>query len=85
MNHRTGRLTWRDFEPSESEPAPTFRADPIEHTSDFGVVDAGATFAQPAPRRMWQEEIDSPWLVRLYGYALLLTVALSCVFAWRSA
>lgn len=43
----------------------------------------GASFKKPAPpRSMWQDEIESPWLIRLYGYAFLGAIALSCVVGW---
>lgn len=79
MNHRTGRLTWRDFEPSESVPAPTFCADQVEVVSDFGVIQPGAHFNKPPPRRMWQEERDDPRLVRLYGWSFSAAIVASAL------
>ena len=50
MNHRTGKLTAADFDPSHDVPAPSWFVGPIEHSSDFGVVDVRETFRQPARR-----------------------------------
>ena len=81
MNHRTGPLTAADFDQSRAAPAPTFFVDPIEHTSDFGVLDVGSDFSAPPPRRMWQEEIDDPRLVRLYGWTFTAAIVASAVLA----
>lgn len=78
MNFRKGRLTARDFDRKHDVPAPTFDIEPIEHTSDFGVIDAGATFKQPAPERdMFDLERKHPWLVLVY-FALLFGTVLLC-------
>ena len=50
MNHRTGKLTMHDFDPSHDAPAPSWFIGPIGHTSDFGVIDGRETFKQPARR-----------------------------------
>lgn len=81
MNHRTGRLTWRDFEPSQDVPAPTFFTGPIEHTSDFGVLKPGATFNEPAPSRMVDVELDTPWFIPAAVVVFFLTLLASHLFA----
>lgn len=48
MNHRTGRLTWRDFEPAHAQPAPAWFTGPIEIDSGFGVVNPGRSFRKPS-------------------------------------
>lgn len=82
MNHRTGKLIAADFEPARALPAPTFELEPIEHTSDFGVLDAGATFVEPAPQRdMWEDERRFPWLLLLYLATVLLGASLPHIVA----
>lgn len=72
MNHRRGPLTRSDFDPSQDQPAPTFFIGPIEHTSDFGVLDAGRTFDKPAPQRdMWEDERQSRALLLLYALSFV--------------
>jgi hypothetical protein len=34
---------------------------------------------KPAPPSMWQEEIESPWLVRLYGWAFVAAIVCSAL------
>ena len=51
MNHRTGKLTAADFDPSHDAPAASWFNGPIEHSSDFGVVNVGSSFHDPAPER----------------------------------
>lgn len=78
MNHRTGPLTAADFEPARAVPAPSFFIDPVEHTSDFGVLAPGATFDKPAPERdMFDVEREHPWLVVVY-FGLLFGAVLVC-------
>lgn len=82
MNHRTGKLVAADFDQSRTQSAPTFPADAIEHASDFGVIDAGETFKQPAPQRsMWADERDDPRLIHLYGWTFTAAIAASAVLA----
>lgn len=78
MNHRTGKLTSADFEPARALPAPSWFIDQVEHTSDFGVIDAGATFMEPAPQRdMFDVEREHPWLVVVY-FGVLFGAVLLC-------
>lgn len=82
MNHRTGRLKARDFDPSQDQPAPTFFIGPIEHTSDFGVLDTGRTFHAPAPQRdMWEDERRASWLVWAYFAAFFGVLLISHLIA----
>ena len=41
----------------------------------------GSTWTQPPRRSMWQEEIESPWLIRLYVYSVLAVVIVSALVA----
>lgn len=73
MNHRKGRLTSRDFDPSKDMPEPQFFTDPIETDSGFGVVYPGSTFKHPAPDRdMWAMEKQHPWVFLVYASCFLL-------------
>lgn len=46
----------------------------------------GSTFSKPAPQRsMWQDELDNPWIVRLYAAGVIAGVLLSVVFSWAAS
>lgn len=49
MNHRTGKLTAADFDPSQD--APTWFVGPIEDDIGIGSANVGATFHVPARKR----------------------------------
>lgn len=86
MNHRTGRLTRHDFDPSHDVPARSWFIGPIEHASDFGVIDAGETFKRPAPQRdMWADEREFPWLIVAYIATVLLGALVPHVIARLSS
>ena len=40
----------------------------------------GASWKKPPPR-MWQEEIESPWMVRLYGWGFVAAIVVSALYA----
>lgn len=75
MNHRTGRLTWRDFNQAHDQPAPTFFTGPIEVDSDFGVVNPGRTFHQPSRiQRTPKEQQDRKERLQSIAFAIFLGV-----------